>query len=119
MPLLLCITGNKLAFNNKIILNQPGRDTTSTLSPQHNIGPTESDTLSTILPQDAGLSNYFQLFNIPSYLLYYLKEVLKLEYASYCILSGQLADAVATPLVGYLSDRTETKIGKRMPWYIG
>ena len=30
-----------------------------------------------------------------------------------------MSDAICTPLVGYLSDRTTTKIGKRMPWYIG
>ena len=34
------------------------------------------------------------------------------------MLSGQIADALTTPLVGLLSDKTETRIGKRMPWYI-
>ncbi len=55
------------------------------------------------------------------FLSYYLKDILKLgEFNSgYVMLAGQIADAVATPIVGILSDKTETKIGKRTPWYIG
>ena len=53
-----------------------------------------------------------------SYLLFYLKAVLGLGYAQYALLSGQIADAIATPIVGYLSDRTNTRFGKRKPWYI-
>lgn len=44
---------------------------------------------------------------------------MKFDYGSYSILSGQIADAIATPIVGYCSDRTNTSIGKRIPWYIG
>lgn len=33
------------------------------------------------------------------------------------MLSGQIADAIATPLVGYFSDNTQCRWGKRMPWY--
>jgi len=39
-------------------------------------------------------------------------------YAGIVLLSGQIADGLATPLVGVLSDKTRTRIGKRMPWYI-
>ncbi|EGR32150.1 major facilitator superfamily protein, putative [Ichthyophthirius multifiliis] len=53
-----------------------------------------------------------------SYLLYWLKQVLQLKYASYSMLFGQIFDAIATPLVGHYSDKTNTKYGKRMPWYI-
>ena len=55
-----------------------------------------------------------------TYVLYYVKDVVKLpDYISgFVILSGQIADGIATPIVGFLSDKTETKIGKRMPWYI-
>ena len=35
------------------------------------------------------------------------------------MLSGQVADAIGTPTVGYYSDKTNTRIGKRIPWYIG
>lgn len=31
---------------------------------------------------------------------------------------AQITDAVCEPIFGYLSDRTETKIGKRVPFYI-
>ena len=34
------------------------------------------------------------------------------------MLAGQIADAIANPLVGFFSDKTNTRIGKRMPWYI-
>jgi GPH family glycoside/pentoside/hexuronide:cation symporter len=34
------------------------------------------------------------------------------------MLSGQLTDGITTPLVGVLSDRIDTPIGKRTPWYI-
>ncbi len=34
------------------------------------------------------------------------------------MLSGQIADAIATPLVGRWSDQTYTKWGKRTPWYL-
>ncbi|EAR84718.2 MFS transporter (macronuclear) [Tetrahymena thermophila SB210] len=53
-----------------------------------------------------------------NYLLYWLKQVLQFQYASWSMLSGQIFDAISTPLVGYLSDKTNTRFGKRMPWYI-
>jgi Na+/melibiose symporter-like transporter len=31
---------------------------------------------------------------------------------------GQVVDSFCTPLVGYLSDKFNTSIGQRMPWYI-
>jgi len=34
------------------------------------------------------------------------------------MLSGQLTDGITTPLVGVLSDRMTTRIGKRTPWYL-
>ena len=33
-------------------------------------------------------------------------------------MAGQLADGIFTPIVGLYSDKFETKIGKRKPWYI-
>jgi Na+/melibiose symporter-like transporter len=55
------------------------------------------------------------------FLSYYMIEILKIgeTNAGYVMLSGQLADAIATPLVGILSDKTKTRLGKRTPWYIG
>lgn len=34
------------------------------------------------------------------------------------ILAGQLADGIFTPIVGLYSDKFNTKLGKRKPWYI-
>lgn len=55
------------------------------------------------------------------FLSYYLKDIIKIgEFnAGYVMLAGQLADALATPTVGILSDKTNTKIGKRTPWFLG
>ncbi|KAL4509928.1 hypothetical protein ABPG72_010121 [Tetrahymena utriculariae] len=53
-----------------------------------------------------------------NYLLYWLKQVIQFQYASWSMLSGQVFDAISTPLVGYLSDKTNTRFGKRMPWYV-
>ncbi len=54
------------------------------------------------------------------YLPYYLIEIIGMKHnnASYIFLCGQISDALATPLVGLLSDKYSTKFGKRFPWYI-
>lgn len=53
------------------------------------------------------------------YFSYYLIQIVKLnkDYATYVVLSGQIFDALATPLVGIFSDKTNTRYGKRSPWY--
>lgn len=55
-----------------------------------------------------------------TYVLYYVKEVIGLDdvISGFVILSGQIADAITTPIVGFYSDKTETKMGKRQPWYL-
>jgi GPH family glycoside/pentoside/hexuronide:cation symporter len=54
------------------------------------------------------------------YLLYFLTYPVGLGAgkASYALLSGQIADGVATNLVGLFIDKTNTRIGKKKPWYI-
>jgi Na+/melibiose symporter-like transporter len=54
------------------------------------------------------------------FLSYYLANIIKIgrSNAGYVLLAGQLADALATPTVGILSDKTNTRLGKRTPWYI-
>jgi Na+/melibiose symporter-like transporter len=47
-----------------------------------------------------------------NYLLFFLTEVVKTGAGPYAILAGQIADGVATPIVGALSDKTKTRIGK-------
>jgi Na+/melibiose symporter-like transporter len=46
-----------------------------------------------------------------NYLLFFLTEVVHTTAAPYAILAGQLADGLATPIVGALSDKTKTRIG--------
>lgn len=46
-----------------------------------------------------------------NYLFYYLKRIVKTTSAPSALFAGQIADGIATPLVGYLSDRTKTKFG--------
>ena len=54
------------------------------------------------------------------YLSYYIRYVVGLDahMTGLCVLSGQIADGVMTPIVGILSDNFNTPCGKRMPWYI-
>jgi len=53
------------------------------------------------------------------YFSYYLIQIVGLnkDYSTYVILSGQVFDGLATPLVGIFSDKTNTRFGKRSPWY--
>src|ERR1700712_4778311 len=56
-----------------------------------------------------------------SFLLYYLTDIVNIskEKAGFVMLAGQIADGMATPLVGIFSDKYGTKWGKRTPWYLG
>lgn len=57
-----------------------------------------------------------------SYLLIYFHDVIQFDnvLAGYTMLAGQIADAVATPFIGYEVDRTNgcCKYGKRKSWHI-
>lgn len=46
-----------------------------------------------------------------NFLLFFLKTVVKTSAASTALLVGQLCDGIATPFVGYLSDRNQSKFG--------
>ena len=46
-----------------------------------------------------------------NYLVFFLKKVVKTPAAPSALLAGQIADGIATPIVGYLSDHTKTKYG--------
>ena len=56
-----------------------------------------------------------------SFLLYYLTDILLLDKkkAGWVMLSGQIFDGLATPLVGIFSDKINTPLGRRTPWYLG
>ena len=53
------------------------------------------------------------------YMSYYLLNVVNLDQnvSGLCLLSGQIADGITTPLVGYFSDKIEFRMGKRNMWY--
>ncbi|KAK2161373.1 hypothetical protein NP493_1587g00039 [Ridgeia piscesae] len=57
-----------------------------------------------------------------SYLLIYFHDVIQFDnvLAGYTMLAGQIADAIATPFIGYEVDRTNgcCKYGKRKSWHI-
>lgn len=46
-----------------------------------------------------------------NYLFFFLKRVVKTPAAPSALLAGQIADGIATPIVGYFSDRTKTRYG--------
>ena len=54
------------------------------------------------------------------YLSWYLTRVVQLDETTtgYCMLSGQIADGVMTPIVGFMSDKFNSPCGKRTPWYL-
>jgi Na+/melibiose symporter-like transporter len=53
-----------------------------------------------------------------NYLLYFLNKVVGTTAAPAALLSGQICDGIATPIVGLLSDKFNFSIGQRKPWYI-
>lgn len=56
---------------------------------------------------DLGGAIYF------NYLLYFLKRIVATTSAPGAFLAGQITDGLATPLVGFLSDRTHTRFGSK------
>ena len=54
------------------------------------------------------------------YRTWYLIRIVKLpdNIAGLAVLSGQLADGICTPITGLLSDKFNTRCGKRFPWYV-
>ena len=55
-----------------------------------------------------------------TYMILFYHMVLRLSnaYAGLIVLVGQAADALATPVVGYLCDKTENKYGGRKSWHL-
>ena len=54
------------------------------------------------------------------YLLYFISYTVGWGpgLASLALLSGQISDGIATNLVGFMIDKTKTRIGKRTPWFL-
>ena len=55
-----------------------------------------------------------------TYSTWYMNQVINMsDYdAGMVVLVGQVVDAFGQTLMGWLCDKTETRIGKRMPWYL-
>jgi len=47
-----------------------------------------------------------------NFLLFFLKRVAETPSAPYVLLIGQITDGLTTPLVGFFSDKYETRFGK-------
>ena len=81
-------------------------------------GPSRPMTLLYALPQVAvafvtlGLLNYAPAF-------YGQERAIDLGLISLLVLASRFTDVVTDPLVGALSDRTRTRIGRRKPWMLG
>lgn len=89
--------------------NRPGDDTQPLPTP-------------TILAWATGAFGVAVLMNgISALILFYLTVVVKLNpaVAGFLVLLSRLYDAVSDPVSGYLTDRTESKLGRRRPWLLG
>ena len=66
-----------------------------------------------------GGTGYYQL--ITAFLIFFLVEVVHLDIllatVSYAVAFG-LWNAINDPIVGVLSDRTRTRLGRRKPWIL-
>lgn len=60
-------------------------------------------------------------FAFSTFLLLFYNQVLGLPAAQvgFAIMCALLLDAVADPVIGWLSDRTRTRLGRRHPWMYG
>ncbi|MFP4302310.1 MAG: MFS transporter [Spirochaetaceae bacterium] len=67
---------------------------------------------------DLGGNLFFTIMGF--YLLFYLTEVagLTASLAGIALMIGKIWDAVSDPLVGYISDRTHTRLGRRRPYML-
>jgi len=68
---------------------------------------------------ELGLASYAAVSSI--YLLFYATEVLQIPpaWAGLALLIPRLWNLVGDPIVGYLSDRTRTRFGRRRPYLLG
>ena len=82
---------------------------------------TERLPFSTILAWGVPALGYaFPLFFVQVYFLKFATDVLLLSPAMIGLMfgAGRLWDAVTDPIAGYLSDRTNTRFGRRRPWML-
>lgn len=65
---------------------------------------------------DGGQNVFLNIISF--FLLYYCTDIVGLSplYAGYGLMIGRIVDAVTDPLMGYLSDRTKSRFGRRKPY---
>jgi sugar (glycoside-pentoside-hexuronide) transporter len=63
----------------------------------------------------------FAFFMVSIFFLKYATDVLVISAAAmgWILFAARLWDAVSDPLMGFLTDRTRTRLGRRPPWMIG
>jgi len=97
------------------------------LAPTKNYMDVEFDGLTTcnILSYGVGhFQNDITSTILLSFLPLFLKEISPIDserpgyWVGFVVVVGQVVDSLMTPLIGFLSDRTHTSIGKRKPWHI-
>lgn len=69
----------------------------------------------------SGGAAYGVFYNSHYFVLAYYSQVLGLNpaWAGFAITLGLVLDAITDPLIGYLSDNTHSRWGRRHPWLIG
>ena len=73
-----------------------------------------------VLYSAPGLGFGFMLLMVSTYFMKYATDVLAIPAATMggILLLSRAWDALADPLAGYLSDRTQTRFGRRRPWLL-
>ena len=81
-------------------------------------GRVSASTILSYSPPVVGLSG--PLFLVQFYFLNFATDVLLLAPLSVGLLfaAGRIWDAIPDPIVGTLSDRTRTRLGRRRPWML-
>ncbi len=80
-----------------------------------------SVTKGTHLAFSSGGAGYSIVYNAHYFVLIYYSQVLGLEpgLAGFAVGIGLVFDAITDPLIGYLSDSTRSRWGRRHPWLLG
>ena len=78
-------------------------------------------TKGTLLAFSSGGAGYGIVYNAHYFVLFYYSQVMGLDpaLAGLAVSIGLIFDAISDPLIGYLSDCTRSKWGRRHPWLLG
>ena len=84
------------------------------------VTPTPAITIKTRWTYGSGGAAYGVFQNSHYFVLAYYSQVLGLNpaLAGFAITLGLVLDAITDPLIGYLSDNTKSRWGRRHPWLI-